>query len=156
MNSFAPILLAEDDEDDIFLVRRALRSAGLSNPLQIVRNGHEAIQYLTSEGPYADRQHYPWPCLLLLDLRMPLMDGFDVLAWLQRRHRPKDLLAVILSSSKDEADMLRASELGADAYCIKPDAYDDLVTIVRQLHQRLDQAPETPAWLAPPGDEARL
>jgi CheY-like chemotaxis protein len=156
MNNFAPILLAEDDEDDIFIMRRALRSAGMANPLQIVRNGHEAIQYLNGEGPYADRKQYPWPCLLLLDLRMPLMDGFDVLTWLQRRHRPKDLLAVILSSSNDEADMLRASELGADAYCIKPDAYDDLVTIVRELHQRLDQVPEVPAWLGPPSDEARL
>ncbi len=156
MNNFAPILLAEDDEDDIFIMRRALRGAGITNPLQIVRNGREAIQYLTGEGIYADRKQYPWPCLLMLDLRMPLMDGFEVLAWLQRRRRPKDLLAVILSSSKDEADMLRASQLGADAYCIKPDAYDDLVSIVRQLHARLSEAPEVPAWLAPPGDEARL
>jgi DNA-binding response OmpR family regulator len=89
-------------------------------------------------------------------LRMPLMDGFDVLAWLQRRRRPKDLLAVILSGSKDEADMLRASELGADAYCVKPDAYEDLVGIVRQLHARLTDLPELPPWLAPPSAEARL
>jgi CheY-like chemotaxis protein len=156
MNQFAPILLAEDDEDDVFIMRRALRGAGISNPLQIVRNGQEAIQYLTGEGPYADRKHHPWPCMLLLDLRMPLMDGFDVLAWLQRRRRPKDLLAVILSGSKDEADMLRASELGADAYCVKPDAYEDLVGIVRQLHARLTDLPELPPWLAPRSAEARL
>ena len=156
MNQFAPILLAEDDEDDIFIMRRALRSAGIANPLQIVRDGREAIQYLKGEGAYADRKQYPWPCLLLLDLRMPLMDGFDVLAWLQRRRRPKDLLAVILSNSKDEADMLRASELGADAYAIKPDAYDDLVTIIRQLHARLDEVPEVPAWLTPPGEQPRV
>ncbi len=156
MNNYSPILLAEDEEDDIFIMRRALRKAGISNPLQIVRNGQEAIWYLDGHGQYADRKAYPWPCLLLLDLRMPLMDGFDVLAWVQRRRRPKDLLVVILSASKHEADVLRASELGADAYWIKPQAFGELVETVRQIHDRIGQLPEVPPWLTPPSHEARL
>ena len=156
MNTYAPILLAEDDEGDIFLIRRALRSAGLANPLQIVRNGREAIQYLDGQGVYADRTRYPWPSLLLLDLRMPLADGFEVLAWLQRRRRPKDLEVAILSASPDEADALRATELGADAFYVKPRAYKDLVEVVRGLHQRLSALPEIAPWLAPARGEARL
>ena len=156
MNDYSPILLAEDDEGDIFILRRALRGAGIANPLQIVRNGQEAIQYLEGEGPYSDRKKYPWPSLLLLDLRMPLMDGFEVLAWLQRRRRPKDLLVAILSGSRDEADTLRATELGADAFCVKPQAYDELVSILRGLHERLREAPQMPLWLSPPGNELRL
>jgi CheY-like chemotaxis protein len=156
VNNYSPILLAEDEEDDIFIMRRALRKAGITNPLQIVRNGQEAIWYLKGEGQFADRKAHPWPCLLLLDLRMPLMDGFDVLAWLQRRRRPKDLLVAILSSSKHEADVLRASELGADAFWAKPQAFEELVEIVRQFHERLDQLPEIPPWLVTHRPEARL
>jgi CheY-like chemotaxis protein len=156
VNDYSPILLAEDDEDDIFMMRRALRQAGIANPLQIVRNGQEAIWYLKGEGMYADRKTYPWPCLMLLDLRMPLMDGFDVLAWLQRRRRPKDLLVVILSSSQHETDVLRVSELGADAYYAKPQAFDDLVALGVQLKERLDKLPGVPTWLTPPSAEARL
>ena len=156
MNNYSPILLAEDEEDDIFFIRRALRKAGIANPLQIVRNGQEAICYLDGRGQFADRRVYPWPCLLLLDLRMPLMDGFDVLAWLQRRRRPKDLLVVIFSSSKHEADVLRASELGADAFWVKPQAFSELVEVVRQIHARISQLPDIPPWLVPPRPEARL
>lgn len=145
--TYSSILLAEDEDDDIFIMRRAIRSAGIPNPLQIVRNGHEAIQYLKGEGEYADREQHPWPCMFLLDLRMPLVDGFEVLAWLRRRRRPKDLLVVILSASEDEADMLRALELGADAFFIKPQTYEDLVAIVRQLHIRLQGMPQIPPWL---------
>ena len=156
MNTYAPILLAEDDEGDIFIIRRALRAASIANPLHIVRNGQEAIQYLDGQGPYADRTKYPWPSLVLLDLRMPLADGFDVLAWLQRRRRPKDLDVVILSGTPDEADALRATELGADAFYVKPRAYEDLVGVVRGIHERLNEMPEIEPWLPTVRGEARL
>jgi CheY-like chemotaxis protein len=159
MNRDTPILLAEDDQTDIFLMRRAFREAGLLNPLVVVPNGQEAIAYLNGQGVYADRGKHPPPCVLLLDLRMPLMDGFDVLAWLQKRRRgAKDLQVVILSSSKSETDVLRAFQLGADAFWVKPNDFDELVSIVRQLHERISSLPEVPPWIAPPNpsQEARL
>jgi CheY-like chemotaxis protein len=156
MSAYAPILLAEDDPDDVFFMRRAFAEVRLTNPLLTVRNGQEAIEYLTGTGEYADRRKYPWPCLLLLDLRLPLMDGFEVLAWLQKRRRPKDLMVAILSSSKLEADVLQAMKLGADAYWVKPQAFTDLLGIVMELRDRIKNRPEIPAWITPNQPEARL
>ncbi len=156
MTEFAPILVAEDDENDVVLLRRALRVVGLPNSLFVVANGQEAITYLNGEGIYADRKKFPWPCLLLLDLKMPLVDGFDVLAWLQKRRRPKDLRVVIFTSSNYEADQLRAFALGADGYWVKPPDFDQLLAIVRHLQHQLEQAPALPAWLELRPPEARL
>jgi DNA-binding response OmpR family regulator len=152
----APILLAEDDEDDIFLMRRAFQMAGPRNPLMVVRDGREAIWYLNAEGIYADRQAYPWPCMLLLDLKMPLVNGFDVLIWLQKRRRPKNLLVVILTSSTHDTDIVRALELGADAYWVKPQSFHELVASVRTLHDRLHEAANTPPFTTTHGHEERL
>jgi CheY-like chemotaxis protein len=156
MTDFAPVLLAEDDENDVILMRRAFRTTGLPNPLLIVPNGQEAISYLNAEGIFADRRKYPWPCLLLLDLKMPLLDGFDVLTWLQKRRRPKDLRVVIFTSSNADADQLRAFALGADAYWVKPPDFNELLAIVRHLQQQIQQAPALPAWLGPRPPEARV
>jgi CheY-like chemotaxis protein len=152
----APILLAEDDEGDIFFMRRAFRKAGLSNPLTVVRNGQEAIWYLNGQGVYADRKQYPWPCLFLLDLKMPVVDGFEVLAWLQRRRRPKDLMVVIVSSSQLDDDVMRALELGADSYLTKPQDFNQLVEMICELGNRLHGLPQVPSWLTPPRREYRL
>lgn len=156
MTDFAPVLLAEDDENDVILMRRAFRALGLANPLVAVSNGQEAIAYLNAEGTYADRRKHPWPCLLLLDLKMPLADGFDVLTWLQRRRRPKDLRVVILTSSNLAADQLRACALGADGYWVKPPGFEELVAIVRQVQSFIAEVPAPPAWLTPRPPEARL
>jgi DNA-binding response OmpR family regulator len=155
MKGDMPILLAEDDENDVFLMRRAFREAGLIHPLVVVGNGQEAISYLNGEGLYADRKQYPWPCLLLLDLKMPLVDGFEVLAWLQRRRRPTRLTVVILSSSMLEQDQLQALKLGADSYVVKPQDFTELVKVVRGLSGRINQIPAPPAWLEAPRYEAR-
>ena len=156
MTDFAPVLLAEDDENDLILIRRAFRTVGLPNPLLVVRDGQEAIWYLNGEGIYADRRKYPWPCLVLLDLKMPLADGFDVLAWLQKRRRHKDLRVVIFTSSNQDADQLRAFGLGADGYWVKPPYFDELLAIARHVQQQIQQIPTLPAWLAPRTGEARL
>jgi CheY-like chemotaxis protein len=150
MPEHQPILLAEDNEDDIFLMRRAFREAGLSNPLNVVRNGEEVIWYLNSQKTFADRAKYPWPCLLLLDLKMPVVDGFEVLAWLQRRRRPKNLLVVILTSSSLDVNVLRALELGADAYLAKPKDFELLVGMVRDLGVRIQEFKERASWLPAP------
>jgi CheY-like chemotaxis protein len=134
------ILLAEDALLDIFFLRRALVKAALANPIVVVRDGQEAIDYLEGQGRYADRKTYPLPGLLLLDLEMPRVDGFGVLAWLQTQAAFERLPKVVLSDSRREENALKARELGADEYRVKPTAPDDLTKIVDELHAR---------WLAP-------
>ena len=134
----AAILLAEDDENDVFLLRRALEKAGLSDALVVARDGQEAIDYLSGNG----RQHLPG--LLLLDLKMPRLDGFDVLKWLSTRPDLSDLPVVVLSSSCHEADREQARKLGARDYKVKPSDFPKLVGLVRELHARwLEGAPQT-------------
>ena len=77
------ILLVEDNEDDVSLIERAFARAGIDNPLQVVRDGEQAVSYLKAEGEYADRVKYPLPSLVLLDLKMPRRNGFEVLSWIR-------------------------------------------------------------------------
>jgi len=130
------ILLAEDDPNDVFLFRRAVQKAGLGSKIVDVRDGREAVQYLSGEPPYANRALFPIPNLLLLDLKMPLMDGFDVLGWMRTRPDLAGLPAVVLSSSTIESDMKKARSLGARDYLIKPSDSSDLVKIVEELHRK--------------------
>lgn len=148
MTDETPILLAEDNEDDIFAMRLAFRGAGMPNPLLVARNGQEALSYLNGGGSGGEGRTGPAPRLLLLDLKMPLMDGFDVLTRLQQRRRPKDLLVVVLTTSMEEADLRRAFELGADAYLVKPGTFRQLVEMVRGLRQRLKETPNAAPVLA--------
>jgi CheY-like chemotaxis protein len=130
-----PILLAEDDKNDIFLMRRAFDSAGYLNPLYVVHNGQEVIDYLDGAGQFSSREHYPMPGLLLLDLKMPLMDGFDVLAWLRNRQQFENLPVVVLTASKLEDDINRSRELGVYDYRVKPHAFEDLVRLLDDVRK---------------------
>src|SRR5437868_2030655 len=94
----ALILLVEDKEDDIVLIRRALAKAGVVNPLQVVRDGDEAIEYLAGERKYRNREEYPLPQLVLLDLKLPGMDGFEVLRWIRGQPGLSSLRVVVLTS----------------------------------------------------------
>src|SRR3954447_20697293 len=132
----APILLVEDLSDDVFFIERALGKAGVPNPLAVVSNGHEAIHYLDGHGHFADRGQYPLPGLLLLDLKMPQMDGFDVLAWLLPQRQFDNMAVVVLSGSELESDIVKAKELGADDYHVKPAGVDGLVALVRGLREK--------------------
>jgi len=121
MNTTQPtILLAEDDDNDIFFMLRALRKAEIDLPFQVVTNGQEALDYLGGAGKFAAREDYPLPALMLLDLKMPFIDGFDVLAWLRSNPALNSLPVVVLTSSPEERDRRKAAELGARAYFIKP------------------------------------
>jgi CheY-like chemotaxis protein len=130
-----PILLAEDDEDEIFLMRRAFDTAGITNPLFVVRNGQEAVDYLAGEGHYAEREKHPMPGLMLLDLKMPWMDGFDVLAWLRKRREFDRLPVVVMTSSKLQVDIDRSRELGVYDYRVKPQDFHDLVRLLDDVRK---------------------
>lgn len=131
----AAILVAEDDENDIFLMRRAFERVGIPNPLQIVRNGQEAIDYLAGTGVYAQREKYPLPGLVLLDLKMPWMDGFDVLTWLRARTQFNLLPVVVLTSSKLQADIDKSRQLGVYDYRVKPHGFEDLVRLLDDVRK---------------------
>jgi CheY-like chemotaxis protein len=127
------VLAAEDEESDAFLMQLAFGKAGLTDKLLILRDGQEVIEYLKGGGPYADRNLYPLPSLLILDLKMPRVTGFEVLAWLGVNPQFKDLPVVMLSSSSHEADIERARQLGAWDYHLKPHGMAPFVQLVKQL-----------------------
>src|SRR5437867_13021464 len=110
------ILLVEDNPDDVLLIQRAFQKAGLHDALKVVRDGAQAIQYLSGDGLFADRQRFPLPFLVLLDLKMPGTDGFDVLQWARAQPEFKRLLIVVLTSSNFQADVYRTYELDTIAY----------------------------------------
>jgi CheY-like chemotaxis protein len=133
---FRPILVAEDEESDAMILRLAVKKAELNHPLIIVRDGQEAVDYLSGKGIYTDRADHPLPALIVLDLKMPRMSGFDVLAWLAMQPEFKELPVVVLSSSSDETDIEKARGLGAREYFVKPHVFLELVWIVQQLDSR--------------------
>jgi len=127
------ILLVEDDPSDVLLMQRAFRKANLTNPLQVARDGQEAIEYLNHEVSFADLTRYPPPTLMILDLKMPRKDGFETLEWLRQQPRLKRIVAVVLSSSSERADINRAYDLGANSYLVKPGDFQTLVDLVSSL-----------------------
>ena len=118
-----------------FLMQRAFARAEIPNPLCVVRNGQEAIDYLAGKGDYGQRERFPLPGLLLLDLKMPWMDGFDVLAWLRAR-RPFDTLpVVVLTSSKLQSDIDKSRQMGVYDYRVKPNSFEDLVRLLDDVRK---------------------
>lgn len=118
------VLLVEDDLNDIFLVKRAFKKARIQNPLQVVTDGSEAIDYLRGDGKYADRQVHPVPRLIVMDIKMPRKTGFEVLEWVKgQSHHLRRIPVIIVSSSESTEDINRAYELGANAYMVKPMDY---------------------------------
>jgi CheY-like chemotaxis protein len=139
------ILIAEDDPGDAFLLERAFSKSGFTFSLTFVHDGQEAIDYLSGIGRFADRTKYPIPDLLMLDLKMPRMDGFEVLQWL--RHQPglSRMLVIVLTSSDQTRDVNRAYELGANSYLVKPIELRDLenlANVVQSYWMGLNRRPE--------------
>ena len=130
MNESGHILVAEDDPTDAYFFERAFKRAGISVVLHFVRDGQEVIDYLQGEGQFADRTRHPLPQLLLLDLKMPRLNGFEVLEWVRQQPGFNGLQIVIFSSSGEPKDINRAYGLGANWYLVKPHSMDELTALV--------------------------
>lgn len=138
-------LLVEDAETDVILIRRAFQKGNIVNPLQVVTNGNDAIAYLKGEGAFANRAEYPLPDLVLLDLKLPGRDGFEVLRWIRQQPNLKALRVVVLTSSDRIQDVNLAYQLGANSFLVKPVDFERFVEISQALKGYwiwLSKAPE--------------
>jgi two-component system, response regulator len=129
-----PVLIAESDPNDVVLLQRAFPRAGILHPLIVVHNGREAIDYL--DGHRADPNAQAWPALMLLDLKMPLMDGMEVLRWWQNQRCPRELPIIVLTGSASESELRKVLMLGATDWRHKPHDFDDLVVLCQELRFR--------------------
>jgi CheY-like chemotaxis protein len=141
------ILYAEDEPDDVFFMERAFKSDSEARLVTVIHGG-EVLAYLTGEGQFSDRAKYPLPHLILLDLKMPVMDGFDVLKWIRSTPAVSSIPVVVLTSSGNDKDKSRAAALGANGYLVKPgrpDKMHELITVFKEYwlkHDRLsDEKP---------------
>jgi CheY-like chemotaxis protein len=133
MTKLAHILLVEDNRMDVELTLDAFNEAKLQNTIYVASDGKEALDYLFGQGQYADRQTYPKPNLVLLDLKLPGIDGFEVLRQIKSTPILKRLPVVILTSSKEEGDRALSYDHGANSYLVKPVSFDGFLGVVRQI-----------------------
>jgi CheY-like chemotaxis protein len=127
------LLLVEDNEDDVFLMRRALKAANITLPLHLAQDGQEAIDYLDGTGPFSDRTKYPLPTIVLLDLKLPYIPGLQVLTWIRYHEGLKDLPVIVLTSSPEDRDRDKAAELGALGYHVKPPGREVIADLTKAL-----------------------
>ncbi|MDB6058116.1 MAG: two-component system response regulator [Verrucomicrobiales bacterium] len=129
------ILLVEDEENDVFFLKRALKKADVHANLQVVRDGQCAIDYLEGRDEHSDRTRFPIPSLVLLDLKLPHVMGLEVLQWI--RHQPEfgGLIVLILTSSRLEQDIDQAYRIGANGYLVKPSTPEEMLEIVQSIKQ---------------------
>ena len=127
-------LIAEDDPDTQLLIQRAFRQADLSAPLYFTNDGQHAMDYLEGKGSYADRLQFPMPAILLLDLKMPFRDGFEVLRWIRADPRLRKLVVIMFSGSSIESDVEEAFNLGVNSFVMKPVSFTELLQVVMAIH----------------------
>jgi CheY-like chemotaxis protein len=127
------ILQVDDDDNDVFLLRRAFRGAGITNPVQVATDGQIAIDYLAGRGPYADREKYPLPSLIVLDLNLPRVPGLAVLEWIRQQPALKSVVVVLYSSLAHPADVARGYGLGANCFLQKPSDFRHTVDLARLI-----------------------
>ncbi len=139
--------MADDSESDRFFVQRALDSSGVGIFFRGVNDGQEAITYLQGKKPFEDRHEFPFPNILLVDLKMPGMDGFDLLRWLRANPGCQVIPTIVFSSSGIESDVHQAYALGANAFIVKPTSPGDLTRLIQLMYQFWSQCqiPAVPA-----------
>lgn len=135
MNTQISILVADDDEDDRFLIRTAFRDSQLSNDIFFVADGVELMQFLHHEGAYQDQSQFPRPGIIFLDLNMPRKDGWEALSEIKQNPDLKSIPVVVLTTSNSERDILKTYESGANCYITKPISFDQLLQIVKSFGQ---------------------
>ena len=133
MSQLILILLVEDSEADIDLTLDAFRQARLANRIEVCRSGSEALDYVFGQGEYADRRAHPLPDLILLDLKMPGIDGHEVLRRIKNEPVLKRLPVIILTSSKEEGDRALSYDNGANSYLVKPVSFEGFIEVVKQV-----------------------
>jgi len=139
-----PILQVEDDPNDVFLLQHAMKKAGVANPIQVASDGKQAIDYLKGAGKFADRESFPLPCLVLLDLKLPYVMGLDVLEWI-RQQPGLSLIVILLTASAEDTDIATAYRLGANAFLTKPPTagkFEDMARAIKDFwltHNTLPQ-----------------
>lgn len=133
MGKSVEILLVEDNPDDVELTLRVLRSHHLANHVQVLRDGAEALDFIFCRGTYAERDINDHPKVILLDLKLPKVDGLEVLAAIKGDKRTKPIPIVILTSSKEERDVVDSYQLGVNSYISKPVEFEQFVTAIQQL-----------------------
>jgi CheY-like chemotaxis protein len=125
------ILLVEDNEDDVFLMKRAFKGAGILNPIQVVHDGEAVVRYLSGEGEFADRQKFPLPSVVFLDLKLPYLSGLEVLKWKSEQTDLPPVIFIVVTSSNEPTDLKTAYRLGASSYIVKPPTSEQLLEIIK-------------------------
>jgi CheY-like chemotaxis protein len=131
--SDSSILLVEDSADDVFFMQRAWRNAGIAHSLNVVTDGQQALNYISGAGEFSDRSKFPLPAIILLDLKLPLVLGMDVLRWVKNQPALKSIVVIVLTSSTEQAEVDRAYRLGANSYLVKPPQTRDLADLVNDF-----------------------
>ncbi len=127
------LLIVEDEENDVFFLKDALRKAGILNPIQVVDDGRRALDYLSGTGKFSDRKVYPLPAVVFLDLKLPQINGLGVLEWIREQPSLPSMVLVVLTASSLDEDIERAYRLGANSYVVKPSSREKLVSIVKDF-----------------------
>jgi CheY-like chemotaxis protein len=133
MSATQTVLLVEDNDDDVKLIQRAFKKTHLPQRVEVARDGGEALNYLTGAPPYDDRDHFPLPALVILDLKMPRVDGFDVLAAVKGTFGLRRIPVIVLTSSSELSDIHRSYDLGANSYLVKPVAFGRFAEVVSEI-----------------------
>jgi CheY-like chemotaxis protein len=128
-----PIMLLEDDENDVLIFKKALQKAGIANPVYRVRDGQEGIHYMAGDGEFVDRLRFPLPKVIICDLEMPRKTGLEFLAWLKRNPELMVIPTIVLTSSQEDRDVAHAYVLGANAYFLKPGSFLEMQTLVNRI-----------------------
>lgn len=139
-----PVLVIEDEQNDVLLLQRAFKKSNVVNPLRLIEDGETAMAYLSGSGEYSDRGRFPLPIVVLLDIKLPRMSGFEILEWIKSQPDLSSIPVVVLTSSKEGPDLNKAYRLGANSYLCKPVSFEALVEIIQAIDRYWLSANEIP------------